>query len=340
MKIAIGMMACNEEGKIRSTISSLAEQSVFENPAHTISIHVVPNGCGDATSIHASEALHALKKKHPSVRVEVRELTEGGKANAWNHFVHVFSPADAEALLLLDADIHFGAHECLDLLVKTLVESPTALVAVDRPLKDIATKKNPSLCERLSVRASELQVAGSPKIAGSLYLARAEALRRFWMPLGLLVEDGFVKAMLLTDSFRHPEKKEGLVRAHGATHYFKAVTGLRDWFGHERRLLNGTALNILLFEYIQKRVREGRDPKLVLRANNERDPLWVVGLAKAHRGTLPGGLEFVNEPLRKWNRMPIQKKIAFFPVALLRSGLNVAVFLACQSDFKLGRLDW
>lgn len=333
-------MACNEEGTIRSTISSLAEQSLFENPDHTISIHVIPNGCSDATSTLASEALRAFEKKHPRVRVEVKELREGGKANAWNHFVHVFSPADAEALLLLDADIQFGERECLDRLVKTLVESPSALVAVDRPLKDIASKKNPSLRERLSVSASEFQNAGSPKIAGSLYLARAEALRSFWMPFGLLVEDGFVKAMLLTDSFRHPEKKAGLVRAHGATHYFKAVTGLRDWFGHERRLLNGTALNILLFEYIQKRVQEGGDPKLFLRTNNERDPLWIVGLAKAHRGTLPGGLEFVSEPLRRWNRMPIQKKIAFFPVALLRSGLSVAVFLTCQSDFKLGRLDW
>ena len=260
MKIAMGILAYNEERTIGSTISSLAEQSVFENPNHTISIHVVPNGCRDATALLAREALESLKKRHPSVQVEVNELTEGGKANAWNHFVHEFSPADAEGLLLLDADIHFGEPECLERVVKTLMESPAAVVAVDLPLKDIALKKKPSVRERLSVNASHLQVTGTPKIAGSLYFVRADALRSFWMPLGLLVEDGFVKAMLLTDSFRHPEIAEGIVRAPEATHYFKAVTGLKDWFSHERRLLNGTALNILLFSYIQQLIRDGEDP--------------------------------------------------------------------------------
>jgi hypothetical protein len=274
------------------------------------------------------------------VQVEVNELTEGGKANAWNHFVHEFSPADAEGLLLLDADIHFGEPECLERVVQTLMESPAAVVAVDLPLKDIALKKKPSVRERLSVNASHLQVTGTPKIAGSLYFVRTDALRSFWMPLGLLVEDGFVKAMLLTDSFRHPERAEGIVRAPEATHYFKAVTGLKDWFSHERRLLNGTALNILLFSYIQKLDRDGEDPNWVIQENNKRDPFWVVGLAKAHRATLPGGLEFMGEPLRRLTRLPTQRKFAFLPSALLRTGLNIAVFLACQSDFKLGRLDW
>ena len=340
MKIAMGILAYNEERTIGSTISSLAEQSVFENTNHTISIHVVPNGCRDATALLAREALESLKKRHPSVQVEVNELTEGGKANAWNHFVHEFSPADAEGLLLLDADIHFGERECLERVVQTLMESPAAVVAVDLPLKDIALKINPSVRERLSVNASHLQSAGTPKIAGSLYFARADALRSFWMPLGLLVEDGFVKAMLLTDSFRHPERSEGIIRAPEATHYFKAVTGLKDWFSHERRLLNGTALNILLFSYIQQLVRDGEDPNWVIQENNKRDPFWVVGLAKAYRATLPGGLEFMGDPLRRLTRLPTQKKFAFLPTALLRTGLNIAVFLACQSDFKLGRLDW
>ena len=160
------------------------------------------------------------------------------------------------------------------------------------------------------------------------------------MPLGLIVEDGFVKAMLLTDSFRQPEKTDAIVRADGATHYFEAVTGFRAWFQHERRLVNGTAVNILLFSHIRDLVAQGKDPKAVIRANNEANPAWVADLAKSYRGALPGAAEFVYEPLKKLARLPLPKRILALPIALLRAVLNVAVCAVCQSDVKAGRLRW
>ena len=211
---------------------------------------------------------------------------------------------------------------------------------VDLPLKDITSKKDPTLREQMSISASRLQIAGAPKIAGSLYLARAAALRSFWMPLGLIVEDGFVKAMLLTDSFRQPEKIEAIVRADGATHYFEAVTGFQAWFKHERRLVNGTAVNILLFSFIRDLVAKGKNPGEVIRAKNETNPLWVADLAKSYRGPLPGAVEFVSEPLKKLARLPLPKQIVALPIALLRAMLNVAVCVVCQGDVRAGRLRW
>ena len=340
MKIAIGIMAYNEERNIRATINSLSGQSLFEIPGHDVSVHVVPNGCRDATAERAREALGPFAARHPRAVLEVNEVAEAGKANAWNRFVHGFSPPGAEALFLLDADIQFGERECLERVVKALGANPHAVVAVDLPLKDIAAKVSPSLREQMSLSASRLQLAGAPKIAGSLYLARASALRRFWMPLGLIVEDGFVKAMLLTDSFRQPEKTDAIVRAAGATHYFEAVTGFRAWFQHERRLVNGTAVNILLFSYLRDLVAKGKDPGEVIRANNEANPLWVAEMAKAYRGPLPGAAEFVSEPLKKLARLPLAKRALALPVAVLRAALNVAVCAVCQGDVRAGRLRW
>ena len=178
------------------------------------------------------------------------------------------------------------------------------------------------------------------KIAGSLYLARAAALRGFWMPLGLIVEDGFVKAMLLTDSFRLPENTGAIVRAAGATHYFEAVTGFQAWFKHERRLVNGTAVNILLFGHIRELVAQGKNPGEVIRANNEANPAWVADLAKSYRGPLPGAADFVCEPLKKLGGLPLAKRVFALPVALLRAALNIAVCVVCQGDVRAGRLRW
>jgi glycosyltransferase involved in cell wall biosynthesis len=340
MKIAIGIMAYNEERNIGATIHSLAEQTLFEIPEHDVAVHVVPNGCRDATAERAREALQPFSAKHPRSRAEVNEVAQAGKANAWNHFVHGFSAPDAGALLLLDADIQFGERECLARVVEALVANPQAVVAVDLPLKDITAKKDLSLREQMSVSASRLQLAGAPKIAGSLYLARAAALRSFWMPLGLIVEDGFVKAMLLTDSFRQPEDTAAIVRAAGATHFFEAVTGFQAWFKHERRLVNGTAVNILLFSYVRDLVAKGKTPGEVIRVNNEANPTWVADLAKAYRGPLPGAADFVSEPLKKLGRLPLAKRLVVLPVALLRAALNIAVCVVCQGDVRAGRLRW
>lgn len=340
MRIAIGIMAYNEERSIGAMIASLSEQTLFGSPEHEVSVHVVPNGCKDATAARAGEALEALAAKHPRARVAVNEVAEAGKANAWNRFVHGFSAPDAEALLLLDADIQFGERECLARVADALAANPRAVVAVDLPLKDITAKAKLTLREQMSVSASRLQTAGAPKIAGSLYLARAASLRSFWMPLGLIVEDGFVKAMLLTDSFRKPEDPAGIVRADGATHYFEAVTGFQAWFKHERRLVNGTAVNILLFSLARELVAQGKNPGDVIRANNESSPTWVADLAKAFRGPLPGAAEFVSEPLKNLARLPLAKRVMVLPVAVLRAALNVAVCAVCQGDVRAGRLRW
>ena len=343
MNISIGIMAYNEERNIATTIGAIADQDLFAVAGHDIEVVCVPNGCRDRTAEKAGEALAALRQRHPRAAVRVEVVDRPGKANAWNRYVHDFARPETEAFILLDADIVFGQAACLRRVVEELTAHPAAVVAVDVPLKDIAAKSNPSAREKLSLAASEAQRAGTPKLAGSLYVARAAALRAIVMPLGLLVEDGFLKAMLLTRNFTAPEDTGLIVRADDATHYFEAVTDFARWFKHEKRLLTGTAVNILLFEYLRGEVQEGRVAADVIRRRNGEDAEWVAKLARerlAQRGSVPGAAETIRLPLAQLGRMPPLRAAKSLPGALLRSVLNMAVARACARDLRAGRLAW
>src|SRR5262249_40519206 len=136
--------------------------------------------------------------------------------------------------------------------------SATAWVAVDTPIKHTASKSGKSAAERASLALSGLTQAGPPVIAGSLYCAQAGVLRRLWLPGGLPGDDGYVRAMMLTEFFTKPESLERIVRAPGAWDVFEAYTGLGPVFKHSKRLAVGTAVNCLLFEHLWEH-RNGED---------------------------------------------------------------------------------
>ena len=343
MKISIGLLAYNEEHNIGATIAALANQDIFQQGGHDIEIVCVPNGCRDATAARAEEAFVRLHDRHPRATTRVATVAEPGKANAWNRYVHEFSRADADVFILLDSDIQFGQDACLRRVVEELCAHPAAVVSVDVPLKDIAARGNLSAREKLSLAASEAQRAGTPKLAGSLYAARAAALRSIVMPLGLLVEDGFLKAMLLTRNFTQAEDAGLIVRADDASHYFEAVTDFARWFKHEKRLMTGTAVNILLFEFLREQVAAGKSASDVIRQMNAIDPGWVATRAReqlAKRSEVPGAAETTWLPLRQLKKLPPLRALACLPGALIRAALNFRVAQACARDLRAGQLSW
>jgi hypothetical protein len=69
-----------------------------------------------------------------------------------------------------------------------------------------------SLVERIIVMASGTASDYRNSIAGQLYLARTAAVEGIHMPVGLPVEDGFLRAMILTRLLTEGEHFE---RIHG-----------------------------------------------------------------------------------------------------------------------------
>jgi glycosyltransferase involved in cell wall biosynthesis len=256
--ISIGILAYNEAAVIERTIASLFRQSALRGPAGDLGdveweILVVPNGCSDDTAARARSALseQAAAAGRRDLTWAVHELPEAGKSNAWNRYVHELSSRRAELFVMLDADIEFGEAETISNTVRALLATPSAVAAVDLPLKDVVRKERKTLLERISVAGSAAATSGSPAISGQFFCARAAALRQIWMPKGLSVEDGFLRAMILTDCFRRPVDEDKVIRAKDATHYYETLTSLRSIFQHELRIVVGTALNCyLLWDFL------------------------------------------------------------------------------------------
>lgn len=346
MNIGIGIFAHNEEARIGATLESLRAQDLFDGTpdAPSVEIVVLANGCRDHTAEAAAAALCARFGDLSNVRARVEVLPAPGKSRTWNAYVHGLAPPSAETLILMDGDIRLAGVSTLRRLIGALDAHPDAHAAVDTILKDLAFKREPTARERLSLAASELSRSGPPKLAGSLYVARAAVLRGIWMPEGLLVEDGYLKAMLCTDGFTRSERTDRLVRAEDAAHTFEAVTGLRALFRHEVRLLVGSAMNFIVFEHLMEQVsRTGRAGGALVGAWNRDDPGWFPQLIderlRARRGWLaPTG--FILLPLRQAWRLPTARALRALPAALLRAGFNLAAALAADRRLRRRAFDW
>ncbi|HWH67902.1 MAG TPA: glycosyltransferase [Candidatus Sulfotelmatobacter sp.] len=339
MRIALGILAWNEERTIGQTIASLAQQTLIKclgQDLESLQIICVPNGCSDGTSHVAAQALEELRCNvgHPSLAWQVRDLAQSGKANAWNHFVHEYADPNADYLILMDADVTLYGEATLELLVRRLERDRHALVATPRFIKNIALHTHKSLSDRLSLAVSALK-KGQAGIAGGLYCARAGALRRVWMPLGLLVEDGFLRAMILTQGFRQREEFRRIVCVEDAGLVFEAYRTPRRWFHHERRLVMGMAMNTMLFRMIAALPLEV-DPGEWIRTRNTVNPDWVAQTvgenARQCYWVMPRGTIFGK--LRRIRQMGIARAALWLPIAVVAFLCDVPVFIAANARLR------
>ena len=347
MLISIGILAWNEEDVIETTLVSLFQQSAFQQmtnlPDVEWEIIVVPNGCSDNTAIIARRVLAKLAGQDDNQKVvfSVHELEEPGKSNAWNHYIHEFSNKHADLIVMIDADIEFGEVETISNTVKALCQNPQAVVAVDLPLKDVIKKPRKTLIEWISVTASHISTVGPPGISGQFFCARADALRQIWMPKGLAVEDGFLRAMIVTDCFRTPINEDRIIRAGNATHYYETVTSLKGIFHHELRIVIGTAVNCYFTWDFMMFATDPYGPGAGVLIRNwvEKDSSWyprfINNTIKNHGvWVLPRGMLF-----RRFSRFSSYRGLKLVKWALLAIVgflLDLPVFIAANHRLKKG----
>src|ERR1019366_1013837 len=130
MIVSIGILAYNEACDIGNLISDLANQSLLSNNRLSIEIHVVANGCTDATVDVSKEALSTQAFQNGNITVFVHNLVRAGKSNAWNELIHTFASPNTDFIFLLDADIRIPEKTTLQLVLDRLNQSKTARVAV------------------------------------------------------------------------------------------------------------------------------------------------------------------------------------------------------------------
>lgn len=343
MKVAIGILVYNGADTLPATLSSLADQDLLRDATSTVSVHVVANGCTDDSAAVARAQLDAIRVADPAARwsAHVHELEVANKCNAWEHFVHHASEADADLLVLLDCDILFGDQATLSRMVHALRDDPRLHVATSFPVKHVELEAS-SVLERLSSRITDSR-ADEHAVCGQLYAGRAEVLRRIHMPIGLQVEDGFIRAMVLTDGFRSAEQLERIRRIDDVRHVYEAHLSPSDLVRHEAWLVRNTVALSYLYAAFEALPLEqtGQHAGELVDALNRNVADWFPALfVAASRDRHP----LVPRPVRwrrleRWWALPISRKPVGLPKAVLTTCFDAVVCARAERELAELRAD-
>jgi glycosyltransferase involved in cell wall biosynthesis len=318
MRVDIGVFAHNEAKGIADMVARLLAQDLSGLEARIL---VLANGCTDATA-HLARA----------ARAEVADLAEGGKSRTWNRFVHDLARDEAEVLIFVDADIEFTAPDCLRRLALGLVARPELWVLNSQPVKDIVARP-----EGLGALDKIIAAAGGglddwkTAICGQLYAMPATRARRFHLPIGLPVEDGFLRAMVLTDALTGPEEFSRIDGLDGLSHLYASERRIAALIQHQTRIVIGSAINFAAFEALRALPEEARRPALARAAADEG---WLVRAMRARLPSWPFGyvpLHFLTKRLlRLWShpRDLLRPKRVF--LALMGFGFDAIVYVLAQ----------
>jgi glycosyltransferase involved in cell wall biosynthesis len=338
--VSIGILAWNEEASIGATLDSLFGQSLFQESGREVQVVCVPNACTDDTVGEISRAYERAAVRLPKVRMEIHALAQPGKVNAWNQYVHRFADPAAEVLILADADILFQGGDTLRNMVGVLEADGAVVVATDRPVKHVALKTRKSIFDRISLAVSRMTGEAPGQLTGQLYAARASFMHRLFIPEGILVEDGFIKQMVVTDFLTQLAENKRIRRAPDAAHVFEAYTRIRDILPNQRRQAVGHAIYTYLRDELQRRRGEGPADG-VIRRSSEEDPGWFVKVIERrvsgdawwvmHEGCLTARL-------RRWAGRGGGRRWVLLPAALLGTAMDLVVHVWANDTLKNRRL--
>lgn len=282
--VSVCIFAWNEAAVIARALESLFEQTLFAKAAasgQNVEVVCVVNGSTDATATLAERTFHDLSLRHPyrhNFRARVENLVERGKINAWNQYVNRISDPQADALVMMDADIILNQRETLWNMLECLRKDPAVSVAVDRPRKDLEFKPRPNLMERLSLAVGQGTAAAAGQLCGQLYCIRSSVARQIYLPRDLAAcEDGFLKWAACTDLFSR-EPAPGRIRvAPNAEHIFEAYTSVREIFRNQQRQVIGqTLLHVLVDQHLKQLPADSRSNLAgALREVENRNPDWL-----------------------------------------------------------------
>ena len=319
--VSIGIFAHNEADNIIATLESLAQQDVFSpitSPDCQIIVSVLANGCTDETVPIAE----AYLRKSPALDGNIVVIDKPGKSNAWNEFIHSSESESADYFVCMDSDITFGSANVISTLIDRLSASEEAYLAVDVAQKDTLLKTHKTTFEKVSLAFSQMMKQGSTAVAGSLYCAKGDQLRKIHMPDGLPVEDGFLRAMLVTDLFTKKDNNQRILVVDDVCHYFTPDSSIRTLFKHEERLLIGTFINSVIYGYLWQKVAQTQvDAGSLIARNNREHPNWVEELIVSYREThdplIPK--HFYYKYWKHWAVLNLVTRIVTFPIIAVAS---------------------
>ena len=348
MQVSIGILAWNEERSIPATIRSLFNQTIFKRlneKGLKIEVVCVANGCTDQTADAARDAFERYKPRDippDRLHLAVWDIVQPSKCNAWNVYVHEASSPDAELLFLMDADIQFLQNETFENMINAFVDGADSVLAVnDTPIKHIQFKVHKNLSDRLSLSINRVNRMVPGSLTGQLYGIRAGFARSFRIPRGILVEDGFIKYMIVTRLYTRAVDNTLIHTAGKSSHVFEGYTGLGDIFNHQRRQAVSAVILNRTRTYLKENCRPDYDAGRLIAFRDAENPDWLIEMLRADfqgKGSwlIPAHVLFARFLRCKYGTLKERVKNIF--VALLVFGFDLLVFCAANRVLRTGQL--
>jgi glycosyltransferase involved in cell wall biosynthesis len=350
--VSIGIIAWNEEEAIEATLHSLWQQTLFSELQKRnlrTEVVIIANGCSDHTAETARQFFSRVARQEvsESITCQVMEVSEKGKNNSWNLFVHSFSSPSAACLILMDADIVIQGRETLWNMFRALESDANASVAVDQPLKDISLSPRKTVCERISIATSGMTRATPAQLSGQLYCIRSQVARQIHLPRDLAAcEDGFIKALVCTDFLTAPSAPERIVVAPDAAHIFESYREVKDVIRNQKRQMIGqTIVHILVDKYLKDlplAERINLAETIRKRENTDRD--WLKRLIAEHLRQVkyfwrlfPNLLRF---RLERWKALPLVTRLRFFPSMIVGYAVTLVASRMAFRFLKQGSIEY
>lgn len=331
-RVDIGVFAHNEAQGIVRTLQGLMRQDVTDMDARIL---VLANGCKDDTARLAREFAHSIAS--PDIRIEVIELTLGGKSRTWNSFVHELSRTDADVLIFTDADIELPETDSLLRLVQGLTANPRLHAFNSHPIKDIVYRpENLSMMDKVIAMSSETLNDWKTAICGSLYAMPAAKARLLHLPIGLAVEDGFLRAMILTDAMT---MDEDFSRIDGGDvfHVFASERTVSALIRHQTRIVIGSAINTAVFGALHKLPKDRHHKELARAASQDN---WLNEMIRSQLPRWPDGWIPLHYLTKRIKYLEQQPKRLFHPrhlvVLLVGFVFDLVVYVNAQIKMTIG----
>lgn len=322
VRVDIGVFAHNEAAGIAAMVARLAGQDISTTEGISAQIWVLCNGCRDDTAAVARAAAVGTV-------VRVMDLPLGGKSRTWNRFVHDLSRKDADVLMFVDADIEFRDNGAFGEMLRQL---GGLWVLNSQPVKDTLVRpEGLSRKDRFIAAAAGGLDDWKTAVCGSFYAMPAAVARRFHLPIGLPVEDGFLRAMVLRDAITGPEDFSRINGLEGMFHVYGSERTIAGLIRHQVRIVIGSAVNYACFGAIDRLPLNQRHAELARAAADES---WVDCAIKARLPEWPGGyipLHFLTKRLAKaaqnWRDLLQPKRLA---ITVFGFGFDAIVYARAQ----------
>lgn len=334
IKVDIGVFAHNEADGITRTLQGLMRQEVA---GLDVRVLVLANGCTDDTAELARRFSQTGNPSPTGPSVEVAELAQGGKSRTWNRYVHELSRSDADVLVFMDADIDIPESDSLLRLIRGLTSNPALHAFNSHPIKDIVYRpENLGLLDKAIAMGSETLNDWKTAICGSLYAMPSARARMLHMPIGLAVEDGFLRAMILTDAMTIDED---FSRIDGGDvfHVFSSERSILALIKHQTRIVIGSAVNTAAFTALHAVPGSQRHAALAEAASREN---WLPEVIRAQLPKWPYGWIPLHYLTKRIGFIARQPKKLLHPrqifVLVLGFGFDLVVYINAQIKMAKG----